>query len=814
MNTDIQLLQRYVEQGDKTAFETLLARHYPAVYQTVLHLVHNSFDANDLTQSTFLKVIEFGGSYKPLKPFRNWVLTIAVNEVRQFRRKKRARPEGDWLFEQLADSSSGSDRLDDLSRREFEQALEQALEDLPEKFKEPLVLHYYQGLSLAEIADVLGLPKTTVQYRLEGGIGNLRGFFKSKGYAALIPLLGKFLPELATASNAASGLGTGGGTVFSLLTKGVIAGVIAMKTKTFGIALLVSLLLLAGGVTGHYILVPASETLVDPQGFPKGEEGEEAIPDLTGEREAAEHRTIAGERLPAPENPLPPSQLGEDLIIRGRIEDLAGNPVSGARVLLGPGPERGNSINRRLGGAFEQIEGRYRFVHPNETTAGDGSFRFPGLKPGIHILATRPRGYLEAWKVVTLREGTESPEIVLKVSRGLAVSGRVVDMDTGAGVEGIPIYGRQSAPKEYFSKWRRQETVSGPNGAFTLDGFLPRQVTVYPRIPKNREITYLPERTRRGDWDRESRLTVWGLRFSKIVEAGASDVVFRVFPRGSVEFQAVEKETRRHIFARIEATLAAPQDNFPRIWMRGEGEGKYVMTAPAGERSFILKAEGFQPCRVDIRVHAHQRTLRLEPIEFESAGSLPAIDGVVTTRLPVEKGSGWGVCVYYEECSAEKRRIQVAHTGKVDPRRNRYRIPLQRPGKYRLVAFATGHVPYVLEVSVGDTGCMHDFFLEKRTGTTPPPRPQYTYKECREIEVALCVEDVPFPELIELLVAVTGAKLAIREGTDLGESTDPPEMGGICWNSEPRPLSETITFFTKIFDLRFDKEKGEFYSEE
>ena len=125
MKTEIQLLELYYEKSDRGALDTLFARHYPAVYRTILNLVHNSFDANDLTQATFLKVIETGRSYKPSGSFRNWILTIAINEVRQFHRKLTARPKEDWLFDMVALSEADGNRVErDVMRREFEQKLE------------------------------------------------------------------------------------------------------------------------------------------------------------------------------------------------------------------------------------------------------------------------------------------------------------------------------------------------------------------------------------------------------------------------------------------------------------------------------------------------------------------------------------------------------------------------------------------------------------------------------------------------------------------------------------------------------------------
>ena len=65
MQHDLELLERYRSTDDRAALDTLFARHYPAVYQTLLHLLHNSMDDRDLAQSTFLAALESTDRFRP-----------------------------------------------------------------------------------------------------------------------------------------------------------------------------------------------------------------------------------------------------------------------------------------------------------------------------------------------------------------------------------------------------------------------------------------------------------------------------------------------------------------------------------------------------------------------------------------------------------------------------------------------------------------------------------------------------------------------------------------------------------------------------
>lgn len=209
MTQDTILLDRYVADGDRAALEELFARHYPAVRRSILHMVHDGFDADDLAQATFLKAVRKSASYSGAGSFRGWLLAIAVNEVRDFRRGKKRRRE-DALFDLYQSTDPAADVPATGMRREFEQKLERALEGLSPELKDPLVLHYYEGLSFAEVAELLGVPKSTAATRVGSAVKRLKRAFAQRGWLALLPTFDRVLEPIgAAADTVAAGAGVG-----------------------------------------------------------------------------------------------------------------------------------------------------------------------------------------------------------------------------------------------------------------------------------------------------------------------------------------------------------------------------------------------------------------------------------------------------------------------------------------------------------------------------------------------------------------------------------------------------------------------------
>ena len=165
--SDLELLRR-ARRGDGRAFHALVDRYARPMYGLAYSLLNNAADAEDVVQETF------AGAYKALSKFeerssvKTWLSRILVNQVAMFRRDRRGNdvraPQGRALDDVEALKPSVDERLD----------LQAVLEQLGDVHREVLVLRELQQLSYEEIADVLGVPRGTVESRLHRARAELR----------------------------------------------------------------------------------------------------------------------------------------------------------------------------------------------------------------------------------------------------------------------------------------------------------------------------------------------------------------------------------------------------------------------------------------------------------------------------------------------------------------------------------------------------------------------------------------------------------------------------------------------------------------
>jgi RNA polymerase sigma-70 factor (ECF subfamily) len=136
------------------------------LYSFALALSRNPSMAEDLVQETYVRALSARHRAAPEENLRGWLFTILRNvwrnEVR--RRRPEALDDGRALAETLPAGGDGPE--ESLERRETGGRLRQAIEGLPEPFREVVVLRFVQDFSYREVAEVLGCPAGTVMSRL------------------------------------------------------------------------------------------------------------------------------------------------------------------------------------------------------------------------------------------------------------------------------------------------------------------------------------------------------------------------------------------------------------------------------------------------------------------------------------------------------------------------------------------------------------------------------------------------------------------------------------------------------------------------
>jgi RNA polymerase sigma-70 factor (ECF subfamily) len=165
--SDEALMVAY-RDGESGAFRILFSRYSGLLRRVIGRDLFDKEETNDLMQQTFLQLHRARFDYRPEKPLRPWLLTIALNLKRQYFRTKKRRPtvaieDREFVAESVDPNAS------------FEAArVRKALAKLRENQREAIVLHWFEGLSFAEIAEVTGTSTNSAKVRAHRGYGALK----------------------------------------------------------------------------------------------------------------------------------------------------------------------------------------------------------------------------------------------------------------------------------------------------------------------------------------------------------------------------------------------------------------------------------------------------------------------------------------------------------------------------------------------------------------------------------------------------------------------------------------------------------------
>jgi RNA polymerase sigma-70 factor (ECF subfamily) len=169
-----EVLMLRTGQGDRGAFDEIVRRYSSRMVNVVYQMTGDSELAQDIAQETFYRAYRSASTYKQIAKFSTWLYTIALNLCRnELRRRKHKfysleemaeREEEPGVRIDIEDESAKPDR--DVEQKELSELIKMAIDRLPEKFRQPLVLRDVQGLSYEETGEILNLPEGTVKSRI------------------------------------------------------------------------------------------------------------------------------------------------------------------------------------------------------------------------------------------------------------------------------------------------------------------------------------------------------------------------------------------------------------------------------------------------------------------------------------------------------------------------------------------------------------------------------------------------------------------------------------------------------------------------
>ncbi len=166
--------------ADQANFEKDALQFSPQLYSAALRMTRNPADAEDLVQETFLKAYRAYDSFTAGTNLKAWLYRILTNTyINKYRKEKRRPSEVDlgdvqdlYLYRQIgSEESAGASQsveervLDGL----VESDIKEAIEELPENFRLPVLLADLEGFAYKEIAEILDIPIGTVMSRLHRG---------------------------------------------------------------------------------------------------------------------------------------------------------------------------------------------------------------------------------------------------------------------------------------------------------------------------------------------------------------------------------------------------------------------------------------------------------------------------------------------------------------------------------------------------------------------------------------------------------------------------------------------------------------------
>ena len=162
--------------GDREAFGSLVDRYQKPLFNLAYGILEDPDEAEEAAQAAFVKAFENLASFDPARRFFSWLYRIALNEALNAAGRKRrfSRIEGDVPDEDRA--GPAEEQLDQ------DEQLRAAIRVLKEEHRVVVVLKHLQGLSYAEISQILGTPEKTIKSRLFSARLALRKILEHRGF--------------------------------------------------------------------------------------------------------------------------------------------------------------------------------------------------------------------------------------------------------------------------------------------------------------------------------------------------------------------------------------------------------------------------------------------------------------------------------------------------------------------------------------------------------------------------------------------------------------------------------------------------------
>ena len=174
-----------VQKGNKEHFELIITRYTDKLNRYLSKFLSNIEDKQDLLQDVFVKCFVNINNFDTDQKFSPWIYRIAHNGAVNLLKKNSNRPFSFDIFDEalsFAHPKAKEDSESDSEKLLIKKYLDSVLEDIDTKYKEIVVLYFYEDMSYKDISDVLKIPVSLVGVRLQRGKKEIKKILEEKNF--------------------------------------------------------------------------------------------------------------------------------------------------------------------------------------------------------------------------------------------------------------------------------------------------------------------------------------------------------------------------------------------------------------------------------------------------------------------------------------------------------------------------------------------------------------------------------------------------------------------------------------------------------
>jgi len=173
--TDEKLVKE-VRNGNNEIYSELVKRYQDKLLRYIHRLSNNSNDSEDILQNVFLKAYKNLYGFDLRKKFSSWIYRIAhnetINNIKKYSKEKQILMEIDYKI------ASNINLQEELELKNLKKDLNSYINSLPLKYREPIILYYFEGQSYEEISDILKIPVSSVGTLIHRGKKKIKKILK------------------------------------------------------------------------------------------------------------------------------------------------------------------------------------------------------------------------------------------------------------------------------------------------------------------------------------------------------------------------------------------------------------------------------------------------------------------------------------------------------------------------------------------------------------------------------------------------------------------------------------------------------------